>query len=258
MRRRRHARSTRDQVQRCEQPEAVAVDALLTRPDGRWKIAGHVVAASFHLEPFMEKPPFSLRNVALDVLADPDGIRAAGNIGLPEFDPRDLTIDVRGRYASRVLHLADASIAINETPSKLRASGSIAFDGEAPTLDLAARWEALQWPLNEQAVVSSATGDVTLRGPLPYEFAVNAQVDGPNIPTASGSAIGSLSKDQVVVSQYNFAALEGLLTGDAHPAIRRTARMEAHHSRHQHESGRAVSAVLRQSQRSPRQRTEQD
>ena len=52
------------------QPQKASATALLTRPDERWNIAGHVDAAAFALDPFLEKPPFSLRNVALDVQAE--------------------------------------------------------------------------------------------------------------------------------------------------------------------------------------------
>jgi translocation and assembly module TamB len=193
----------------------VTVDALLTRPDHRWKIAAHVVTAAFDLQPWMEKPPFSLRNVAVDALLDPDGMRVAGNVGIPEFDSRDMKVDLRGHYAARALHLASADVALDGTPTKVHASGTIAFDGGPPTLDVATRWESLQWPLHEQAIVSSAAGSATLRGSLPYEFSVDAQVVGPNIPAASGTAQGVLSKEQVSISAYKLAALQGSLEGTA-------------------------------------------
>ena len=196
-------------------PDVVDVDALMTRPNERWKIAGHIVAPAFDLQPWMEKPPFSLRNVVLDAIAEPDGLRVAGHIVIPEFDARDLEVDARGRYAERALQLASADVGLDGTPAKVHASGTIAFDGGPPTLDLATRWESLQWPLHEAAIVSSASGSATLRGPLPYEFSVAAQVDGPDIPAASGTAQGVLSKEDVSISHYQLAALQGSLEGTA-------------------------------------------
>jgi translocation and assembly module TamB len=198
------------------QPATAAADLLLTRPDERWNIAGTVSSPAFTLQPFMADPPFSLRNVALDVTANPDQISLSGNVGVPEFDPRDLTIDVQGRYADRVLHLASADVELNGTPATLHASGRIAFDGEAPTLDMAARWQSLQWPLRDEPVVTSTTGDAVLRGPLPYDFSVTAQVSAKNLPPFQGSAQGVLSKEQVRLDSFAVNALEGTLSGSAY------------------------------------------
>jgi translocation and assembly module TamB len=198
-----------------QQPSQASADVLMTRPNDRWRIEGRVDAAAFALNPWLEKPPFSLRNVALRVDANPDQIKVTGNVGLPEFDNHDLTIDARGRYANRTLHIAAADIALNDTSSKMQARGSLVFDGDSPTLDLSARWQSLQWPLHERAIVTSASGDATLRGPMPYDFAVTAQVDGPNIPPAYGSASGVLSKERVSIAQYALNALDGTLAGNA-------------------------------------------
>ena len=118
------------------QPQRATATAVMTRPDERWNIAGHVDAAAFALEPWLEKPPFSLRNVSLDVQADPDRIGIAGNVGIPELDSQDLTVEASGNFAKRVLTIASADIALNDSPAKVRAQGTVILDGEAPTLDV--------------------------------------------------------------------------------------------------------------------------
>ena len=197
------------------QPQKLSATALFTHPDERWNIAGHVDAAAFALDPFLEKPPFSLRNVALDVQANPDGISVAGNVGIPEFDSRDLTLDASGNFAERVLTIASSDVALNDSPAKMHAKGTVTFDGDAPTLDVSAEWQNLQWPLHGDAVVTSATGEGTLRGPLPYDFTTTAQVDGPDLPHAEGSARGVLSKEELVVAEYDVKAFDGTATGSA-------------------------------------------
>jgi translocation and assembly module TamB len=196
-----------------QQPQRAAMTAVLTRPDERWNIAGHVDAATFTLDPWMQKPPFSLRNVALDVQANPDRIEIAGNLGIPELDSRDLTVAASGNFAKRVLTIASADIALNDSPTKIRAQGTVTLDGESPTLDVAAQWENLQWPLHGAAVVKSATGEGTLRGPMPYDFTTTARVDGPNLPPAQGSAHGVLSKEDLTIAQYDVKAFDGTVTG---------------------------------------------
>ncbi|HSS06738.1 MAG TPA: translocation/assembly module TamB domain-containing protein, partial [Rhodanobacteraceae bacterium] len=119
-----------------------------------------------------------------------------------------------GNFAKRVLTIASSDIALSESRAKVHAKGTVAFDGDAPTLDLAARWVNLQWPLHGDAVVTSAAGEGTLRGPLPYEFTTTAQVDGPDLPPAQGSARGVLSKDELTVAQYDIKTLDGSVTGN--------------------------------------------
>jgi translocation and assembly module TamB len=198
-----------------QRPSQASVDALFTRPEDRWRLEGTVNSAAFALDPFMDKPPLSLRNVALDVVANAEEIRAIGDVGIPQLSEKDLTIDARGRFADRVLHLASVDAALNDTPAKAHVAGTIAFTGGTPTLDLAARWRSLQWPLTQEAVVASAIGEGTLRGASPYEFTVNAQVVGPRIPAAQGAASGTLHKEQLTIASYQINALDGALSGAA-------------------------------------------
>ncbi|MGH8236881.1 MAG: translocation/assembly module TamB domain-containing protein, partial [Steroidobacteraceae bacterium] len=198
-----------------KQPQRAAATAVLTRPDERWNIAGHVDAATFALEPWLPKPPFSLRNVALDVQANPDRIGIAGNVGIAELDSRDLTVEASGNFAKRVLTIASADVALNDSRAKVHAQGTVRFDGDSPTLDMAAQWEKLQWPLRGTAVVNSTAGEGTLRGSMPYDFTTTAQVDGPNLPPSQGSARGVLSKEQLSVAQYDVKAFDGTVTGSA-------------------------------------------
>ena len=195
------------------QPNAVSVDAVMTRPEHRWKIAGKVTSARFLLDPWLQNPPFSMHDIVLDVEMNPDGLHARGAIGVPEFDDQPLSVDARGHYSNRTLFVTSGDIQLQDTPARLHASGTLLFDGAAPTLDMTARWQSLQWPLRDTPVLTSANGDGTLRGPLPYDFTVTADLAGPNIPSGAGSATGVLSKEQVTVASYSVNALEGSLSG---------------------------------------------
>lgn len=196
------------------QPQRASATAVYTHPNDHWNITGHVDAATFALDPFLQKPPFSLRNVALDVEANADRIAVAGNVGVPEFDSKDLTIEASGNFVKRVLTIASSEIALNDSPAKMHAKGTLVFDGDAPTLDVAAQWQNLQWPLHGNAIVTSATGEGTLRGPLPYDFTTTAQIDGPDLPPAQGSARGVLSKEELTVAQYDIKAFDGSVSGN--------------------------------------------
>ncbi|HEY5806438.1 MAG TPA: translocation/assembly module TamB domain-containing protein [Povalibacter sp.] len=201
-------------------PDVVNVAALFTRPDGKWRIAGTVASPVFSLEPWMEKPPFSFRNIALKVDARPDGIHAAGNIGVPEWSGRDLTIDVHGKYAQRTLQIAAADVAVNGTPVKAHAAGSVKFGADAPALDVTTSWTSLRWPLDGDPLFDSASGTLSLAGSMPYNYELNAQIALPAQLTKTAHAIeaetqsrGVLARDGITLNEYTVQALDGSLTG---------------------------------------------
>lgn len=201
-------------------PDVVNVDAMFTRPENRWRVEGNVASPAISLQPWMEKPPFSFRNVALKVDARPSGIRASGNIGVPEWSARDFTIDVQGRYAKRVLEIPAAQVTVNDSPMRVNASGAITFDGDSPTLDVSARWNDMQWPLEGRVLVRSSQGNATLKGPLPYDYTLDARVTLPEnvIRTsvameAHAQAQGVLDRDGFTMSEYVVQALNGSLAG---------------------------------------------
>jgi translocation and assembly module TamB len=198
-----------------KQPDVAHVDVTMTRPENRWRIAGTVRSPAFSLEPWLDRPPFSLRHVALRVDINPDRIHVAGNVGVPEYDSRDFTIDAQGKFAARVLRLDSADLAIAESDGRIHANGTITFDGAAPTLDVAARWTDLQWPLHGNAVASSPNGDLTLRGPLPYDYTLNAHVAVPRAAEGDAVARGVLSKEELTVSDYALQTLDGSINGAA-------------------------------------------
>lgn len=195
-------------------PSAANVVAVMTRPENSWNIAGKVTSAQFLLDPWLKDPPLTLTNIALDAEFDPDGFHAKGLVRVPEIDEQQLLIDSRFHYADRTLFLTQGDVQLQNSPATLHTNGKLVFDGSAPTIDLSAQWQNLQWPLRGKAVVTSLAGDGTLRGPLPYDFAITASLAGPNFPSGAGSATGVISKEQVSVASYSVNALGGSLTGN--------------------------------------------
>jgi translocation and assembly module TamB len=196
------------------QPSTASATAVLTRPENSWNIAGKLSSPQFLLDPWLPNPPLSLRNIALDVEMNPDGIHAKGMMGVPEIDEQDLIVDASGRYADRTLFLSSADIQLQDSPATLQTSGKLIFDGSAPTIDLMAKWQSMQWPLRGSPIVTSSHGDGALRGPLPYDFSVTASLAGPNFPSGAGSATGVLSKERVTLASYSVTALDGSLSGN--------------------------------------------
>jgi translocation and assembly module TamB len=196
-----------------QQPTTANVVATLTRPNESWRIAGTVSSPEFSLHPWLERPPFTMKDAKLEVVADPQGIEAKGQIVVPEVDSQPLSIDTTGRYARRVITIERAELALAQSPTRARASGTVTLNGAQSVIDAEAQWTQLQWPLRGDAIVTSAAGSGTLQGTLPYRFSVDTQVAGPKVPTAIGTASGTIAKDLVRLDAFDIGALGGRLSG---------------------------------------------
>ena len=197
------------------EPGVATADVVMTRPEQQWHLKGKVASPAFSLDPWIERSPVSLRNVALDVEAGPLESHIQGSVVVPEFDDNDLLVEARGTIANRTLRLDESAVTFRDLPGRLLTTGKVFFDGGPPTLDLDGQWTNLQWPLRKPALILSSSGDLSLKGPLPYDFKMTASVSGLNFPPASGAASGVLAKESVQVTSYSLGVLKGSLTGQA-------------------------------------------
>jgi len=195
------------------QPTVATVDVVLTRPHDSWRIAGTVSSPEFSLQPWVAKPPFSLRAAQFGVDIRPQAIRAIGYVIVPELDAEPLAIDAEGSYASRVITIDKADVQLARAPTHVRAAGTVTLNGRNSALDARATWSQLQWPLRGTALVSSTTGSGTLRGTLPYDFTISTDVTGPNLPAAQGTARGTLATDSLSLANFDVRTLDGRIEG---------------------------------------------
>lgn len=204
-----------------ERPSHASIAALLTRADGQWRLEGRVASPAFSLTPWLSKPPFSLRNVDLEVTATPAEIAIAGRAGIsgliPLLDEHDLGIAARGHFAGRALHIAAADARITDRAARLQASGTVEFAGDHPAFDIVARWNDLSWPLGGAADVAgpivSPRGRLALRGAHPYEFDVVAAVQAGQLPAVDGRARGLISRERLALDDFDVAVLGGRVAG---------------------------------------------
>jgi translocation and assembly module TamB len=196
-----------------EAPSRVNADLKLTRPEKSWRIAGKLDSPDFSLRPWLEEPPFTLRNIALTVDAAPGVVRVAGNLLIPELDARPVRVKANGNFAARVLTIKESELALAESPARAQVGGTITFTKDDQLLDLSTQWRNLQYPLRGSALVTSSTGSAELRGPLPYDFTLTGQVAGPDVPSSQASARGVLTKEQVRFADYQITTLDGTVQG---------------------------------------------
>ncbi len=194
-------------------PTTATANLRLTRPEDRWRLDGTLTAPTFSLAPWLERPPFSFREVALDVVMDPDGIQARGELTVPELDAEALSVDARGRYEANTIFVERADLSLAKSPVRARVAGSVELNGAQSTLDARAQWSRLQWPLRGEPLVSSSTGSGTVRGSMPYAFSIDAQVAARGVPEATGTANGTISNSSIALDAFDVNALDGQLAG---------------------------------------------
>jgi translocation and assembly module TamB len=195
------------------EPSRIAAQGLYAREGTDWRITGKVASPEFLLDPWLEQPPLSFRDIALDVAVTREQIRTQGKFTIPQYALNDVGVQASGRFADRVLYVHESEFTMPRSPSRVFADGTLTFEGGPPNLDLDARWTDLQWPLQEEPVVFSRTGTATLRGTRPYDVSINADVDGPHVPHAIGTAEGVLGARDLQIRAYDIQTLGGVLKG---------------------------------------------
>ena len=186
-----------------QQPQRATATAVLTRPGRALEHRRPRRRRSFALDPWLAEAAVLAAQRRAGCAGQSDRIGIAGNVGIPELDSKDLTIEASGNYAKRVLTIAAADIALNDSPAKLHAQGT--RDVRWRVADARSRRSVAEPAVAaaRQAVVTSATGEGTLRGPLPYDFTTTAQVDGPNLPPHRARRAACCRRRSSRVAQYD-------------------------------------------------------
>lgn len=197
-----------------DRPSAIAARGLLVREEEEWRLTGTVSSPAFSLAPWLAQPPFSFADIALEIELERDEIRATGRFSVPEYGLEQVGIDAHGQVADRTLHVRSSVLTLPDSQLKLYTHGSLAFEGGPPRLSLTARWSDLQWPLRDTALLHSAQGQAEVRGALPYDFKVQAEVTGPKIPAARGTVSGVIDEEALSISSYDIELLNGRAIGE--------------------------------------------
>lgn len=96
----------------------------------------------------------------------------------------------------------------------LDASGWIDTNPSVPEFALDAVWEGLRWPLAGAPLAESPQGDLQVEGALDgYDYRLNAQAFGQQIPETELALAGSGDQQQTEIVELSVKTLGGLLTG---------------------------------------------
>ncbi len=199
-------------------PSKARFDGDILRGDRSWQVLGHLSSDRFLLNPWLERPAFSLTDIAIKVDAAPEEIRAVGQVTSPELDALPLGIDFRGRYSGRVIAITRGEIRPSQSGTRIATAARIDMTERRPVIAATAEWTDFHWPLREHYFVSPQ-GQLSLFGAFPFTLGVNADVRTapPGIDPIAGhfSAHGELSDTAIDFDELTLLALDGQVKGAA-------------------------------------------
>jgi translocation and assembly module TamB len=154
-------------------------------------------------------------SIAVDASAAAFGID--GTLVADAFGDGPVRVQGNGRWLAPSLEIASLRVWLPRSSLALQTVGSVIFSGQSPTLALDGEWTALRWPLTGEVAVESALGTYSLRGSLPYDFEVEAEVRAPVLETAPAArfkAAGSIDAEQLVLARIDGDALRGRIAAN--------------------------------------------
>ena len=100
--------------------------------------------------------------------------------------------------------------------SRLQLQGRVGFSTSEDNLDLQADWQELSWPPYDEPVLTSASGNLALKGSLAaYQVSGNALLDAPDFSPAKVEMRGRGSLDALEITSFSADLLDGSLQGAA-------------------------------------------
>ena len=213
------------------EPSTAQFKSEFTRGAGRWQLTGTLLTQRFSLASWLEAPPFSLNESALDVELDSrNGVmdaRIVGTAVVPEVDVEPLQLDVAAQYAARVLALTRGAVKLEKSDTAVSIAGRIAFDDSTtssasgndtpnrPQINATAQWQHFRWPLRgDTPAFVSREGQVSISGAWPYAIGVQAEGLVRNDIPVQLSAHGEISEHELRADRFEMKILDGQASGN--------------------------------------------
>jgi translocation and assembly module TamB len=168
---------------------------------------GRAAIESLDLEPWMDRPPVGPLAASLDFEGNRTDYAVRGSLsgrGLPDTG---MYVDARASFERPVLRVESLSLTAAGSLD-LRAAGTLRI-GEEPTFDVAADWDALQWPLAGDPVIASARGSLQARGGREFDYRVAGSFAPAAGPAFAGEASGRLTESALQVEASSWQVLGG-------------------------------------------------
>ena len=140
-------------------------------------------------------------NGSLDMLGNRDGFTAQGPVNSSGLNGGAFHVNFSGNFAAQTLVVRRVQLQNRASHASLDAHGRIGIVRGGPRLDLQGVWRDFQWPLRGATpVLTSAAGEFTLTGVLPYDVSANGRIKPAGLPEFPLQMHGVLAKDRLTVS----------------------------------------------------------
>jgi translocation and assembly module TamB len=199
-------------------PSTARFDGDIVRGATSWQLLGDLTSAKFLLNPWMERPAFSLTDLAVKVDYTPAEIHVYGNVTTPELDSLPLAVDLHGRYASKVIAITRGELRPTKSDTVVVTAARIDLTEGKPVIAATSQWTDLHWPLRENYFVSPE-GQLSVFGSMPFTLGINAdvRVAPPGIGELPGHLVahGELSDSAIEFDAMTLGVLDGEIKGAA-------------------------------------------
>ncbi|HYM35550.1 MAG TPA: hypothetical protein VET48_09150 [Steroidobacteraceae bacterium] len=195
-------------------PAAAQLRGEISRAANVWQLRGKLTSENFRFDSWLQNPPFSLRNLAMDIDGSPDNIHLAGAVVVPEVDALPLQLDLHGQYANRIIAITRGDLRATKSDLSIRTAARIDMTESKPTVAATAQWANFRWPIRANYFVSPQ-GQLSLSGSLPFNIGVNADVRTQYDVSGHVLAHGLLSDASIEFDDATLNALDGEIKGTA-------------------------------------------
>ena len=190
---------------------------LVDRP-GEIELQGDIVLATleanFHGDwkqlgwPMTEKSEYNSEHGKFSFVGSPKNysVQLSTALNGTQLLPLTASIDVAG--TDQIIQIKTFSLSAADNDLNLNASGN--FNIEDQSFNLDGQWQSVVWPMQGEAQVASPKGKFQAKGKLTdYEFEVQTDLLGENIPKGSWHISGHGSDQALAQFQLNGKVLEG-------------------------------------------------
>jgi translocation and assembly module TamB len=191
------------------QPFVATLRGALSDLRTAWRWDADAGVFEFTLKPWSPESKVLVRHVALAGSGNRDGFRVSGTMHpqMPATGPLDVSFT--GNYEKRTLRADELRVAQKGGKTVIEASGSARFGDGPMNLDFKGTWRDFGWPLDAKPVATSARGEFTFAGQLPYRYSASGDLRLPKIEPLDFSAAGELDRDAVRFEQLLAQAFGG-------------------------------------------------
>jgi translocation and assembly module TamB len=171
-----------------------------------WHFVAAATVQDFDLHAFGPHTPLGHISGHLAGTFDEHGFTAHGPLNPAGLHAGVFDTRFAGRYAARVLSVAQLEVHHRGSGARATATGTITVAEPGPRLALQGSWSNFRWPLSgKEAAVESPAGSYTLAGGMPYALHLAGSGRGADLPSMPVELDGALDKDSLVIDR---AALE--------------------------------------------------